>query len=316
LAGEFDLGPRPTAESVLEKLVPGSEASLFLQLPPPRELVDSLDVSFDRAKSTIEITHNPAQANYMLIGRSQNDILEFAWVLPNMTRADAEKRSPLVVRSKWCPTSDVSFSNEKAVRDSLQAVATRLNIIRGWLELESPPDQGLFPYRLALKNQESGVNLGANSTQPTPVAHAGQKLRAVLQADAQTLRRGVQPRFVYLFAFDSRGESKLIFGRNNLDNKLPRLGTNGDPAVEIALGEPVTISKPFGIDTFVLLSTRDAIPDPAVLEERGVRRGSTSPLSMLLSQVATGTRGIRTATYLDWSIERLSIRSLPAPTGP
>jgi hypothetical protein len=148
------------------------------------------------------------------------------------------------------------------------------------------------------------------------VAHAGQKLRAVLQADAQTLRRGVQPRFVYLFAFDSRGESKLIFGRNNLDNKLPRLGTNGDPAVEIALGEPVTISKPFGIDTFVLLSTRDAIPDPAVLEERGVRRGSTSPLSMLLSQVATGTRGIRTATYLDWSIERLSIRSLPAPTGP
>jgi hypothetical protein len=79
-----------------------------------------------------------------------------------------------------------------------------------------------------------------------------------------------------------------------------------------------TIQAPFGIDTFVMLTTRTPLPDPGVLEgaaalTRALQPAGADPLARLLAQVGAGTRsGPPPPTQLEWSIERLTIESVPA----
>ncbi|UCE04056.1 MAG: caspase family protein [Candidatus Latescibacterota bacterium] len=312
--GNVDLGPNPSAESVREILSPNVETSFFLQLPPPRELVAGLALGPAGTTGAIEVTPDPARAHYLLVGRGAGPELQYAWILPNVTRSQAQQCSPLAVRSEWCSASYASASVEQAAH-RLRELAIRLAVIRGWLELEAPPDDGLFPYRLTLKSADSDASPDLEPMDSTPTAFEGQSFQVVLQADADALSQGLQQRYVYVFALDSAGRSVLLFPRNrsNADNLVPRSGMTSDPVEEIPLlGTQFTISAPFGIDTFLLLSTRQPIPDPGVLEGGRVTRGSATALSRLLSQVATGTRGITPATQMDWSIQRLSIRTVPA----
>ena len=79
------------------------------------------------------------------------------------------------------------------------------------------------------------------------------------------------------------------------------------------------MGPPFGVDTYVLLSTAQPIPDPAVLEFNGVRtRGANgngaarNPLTRLLTHIGSSTRGVSAEAPADWSIERLSLRSVGA----
>ena len=77
------------------------------------------------------------------------------------------------------------------------------------------------------------------------------------------------------------------------------------------------VAEPFGVDSYFLLTTQDAI-DPTVFTAEGVRtrggtRGGAAPdaLSQLLSDVNTGTRGAAKAeTPGTWSIEVQTIRSI------
>jgi hypothetical protein len=87
--------------------------------------------------------------------------------------------------------------------------------------------------------------------------------------------------------------------------------------VQIALGpsELFAIGPPFGTDTYVMITTETALPDPSVLEgdavaSRGLDRGGSDPLSRLLGATGTGQRGLSVTTPTDWSIERLMIRSV------
>jgi hypothetical protein len=179
--------------------------------------------------------------------------------------------------------------------------------------MDAPPDDGRFPYHLTLR-RETGALIREGS-----VVEDGERLEVVLQADTKKLRSAPFPRYWYAFAVDGFGRSQLLWpprGEGNFRNRLP--GSEDEPEV---LVNRVTVAAPFAVDTYLLVTTKDPLPDPAVLEGAGARtrggptstRETQTPLGRLLAEVATGTRGmgIRQPTPLDWSIQRYSVRSAP-----
>ena len=245
------------------------------------------------------------------MGRLSGEDVHYAWVLPNITRQEAEATSLLPVRTDWVTARDVQGSFDAAARQ-LRDFARRLGKVRAWLQLEAPPDLGVFPYQLGLKQPQTGTV----TTEGT--IRAGETFRLVLHADAPTLARGVEKRYVYVFAIDSYGNSVLLFprsGQGNVENHLPYANAGQGPLPpEIPLGTAFKVGPPFGPDTYVLLTSQEAIPDPDVLESRGVRirnREPETPLAQLLYGIAEEGRGVELPTPVTWSIKRLSLTSAP-----
>jgi hypothetical protein len=86
------------------------------------------------------------------------------------------------------------------------------------------------------------------------------------------------------------------------------------------LDEPydLEIGEPWGTDTYVVISTKDAIPNPNIFDFEGVQstrgaqsRGpSGSPLQDMLDSCGNSTRGAYAAKApSEWSIERITFQS-------
>jgi hypothetical protein len=77
------------------------------------------------------------------------------------------------------------------------------------------------------------------------------------------------------------------------------------------------VGPPFGVDTMILLTTAQPLPDPSVLNFEGVARGATrgvtSPLERLLSSASSGSRGLGAEVEVptNWGIEVKLLRSVP-----
>ena len=76
-----------------------------------------------------------------------------------------------------------------------------------------------------------------------------------------------------------------------------------------------TLGEPFGVDTLILLSTEQPLPDPFALNFDGVAsrgaRGATSPLEKLLSQSSAGTRGVIEPAPTNRGISLSTVHSAP-----
>ena len=259
-------------------------------------------------RDAVEVLPSAEGADYVLTGRREASGLEVAWARP--FAADDTKALALPARTDWIP---VALDNPAAAARQLEQLAGRLAVIRTWLQLDSPADVGQFPYRLALRNAASGEKWTKGPL------HEGEQYGLVLTLvpGASALDR----RYVYVFAIDTHGESALLFpaqSAGNVENRLPvRRDDDGRLPAEIALGRPdlVSVSPPLGVETVVMLTTATALSDAAILEgaavlTRDVR--AADPLSRLLTAAASGTRGQPVATPTTWSIERLTVESVPA----
>ena len=77
------------------------------------------------------------------------------------------------------------------------------------------------------------------------------------------------------------------------------------------------VGPPFGVDTMILLSTAQPLPDPSVLNFEGVARGATrgakTPLEQLLSSASSGSRGLGAEVEVptNWGIQVQPLRSVP-----
>ena len=308
--GKLDenLGKTIMAKAVLEKLNgrATNKEKLFVLLPPPSELVAQF--KFTNQNSGVTIVSSPREAPYQLVGRVQGKNVEYAWIRPNVLRKEAEETSPLPVRTDWVATTDGQASAK--VAGQLGGFALRLGRLQSWLQLQTPPDEGRFPYALALKNAKTGILMTEGTTSE------GEEFDLVLHAPEEALKQGVEKRYVYVFSLDSFGDSHLLFppqGQGNVENRIPYEPTTPSPT-EISLRTRIRIAPPFGIDTYMLLSSREALPDPDVLENEGVRtRGKEpqTPLARLLYDIGQGNRGSSTVTPVSWSIAPLSLKSVP-----
>jgi len=321
------LGAHPAAAAVLKSMQ--NQGSFCLELPPPKEMMGAIALGAGSVNDAVKITAPGDPTNYTLVGRvSAKGELEYAWALSGMTDAElarqaAEARqrklpppkNAMPLRSSWVGIQ-ASADSMKEAGANLTDYALRLARIRGWIQLQPPSTSAEFPYRLALQNAAT------NEIKPEGEYLNGEKYRLVLHADRNVLDAmagGVPKRWVYVFVIDSHGTGQLIYppqGQGNVGNQLPVLAPGQTKPPELIpvsrAGEEITISPPFGVDTFYMLATEEPIPDPNVLSFEGVRTGSRgsvggTPLSRLLASVGGGSRGVTVQNGpvpVNWGIER------------
>jgi hypothetical protein len=281
-------------------------ASLFVEVPPPPELVAKLGVA-SGAVGAVTLTASASEADYLLVGRWHDGAAHYAWLRPDLGSPATARKLPFPARTDWVAVTDPTAPQAAA---QLLEFARRLARIKGWLQLEGPPDRDRFPYALAFKR-------GDGSFLDRDTVGRDEQFDLVLRADPATVQPKVEPRYVYVFSLDSFGNTHLLFpsaAQGNSENRLPVNSAPPAPA-EIGLGTRIKITPPFGVDRYFLLSSREAVPDPAVLESDGVRaRGQEPdmPLARLLYDRALGARGgRRPATPTDWGLRSFSLLSTP-----
>ena len=326
-----DLGRNPDFAAAA-KALPSGKAKVFVNLPLPQE-ASSEAKNFGSQESPTRLAKSIGDANYVLIGRASAAGIEYAWLLPGASKdasvaleqtpgkggAPDQKtiRAPasLPPETRWVPAQFSSESFGSAV-DELNTLAGNLARIHGWLELSTPPDQGGFPYHLAVV-EANRLPDGPETT----TALGGHEYALVLRTDKDHLSSYVEQRRVYVFVIDSDGNGVPLFPRvafGDVQNIFPRPDqtANGNPQ-QIVLGKPdlFKITPPFGTDTYFLLTTQ---PEDSInlmsLRWKGVRgatRGAGSPLDRLLSSV--GTRGAASEVPTNWSLQRLAVQSVPGP---
>jgi hypothetical protein len=140
-------------------------------------------------------------------------------------------------------------------------------------------------------------------------ARQDDRLQLELKAEAPVTER----RWVYVLDIDCHGKGSLLYPRDLAENQFP---SDADTGLAFVLpGAPtLRIGPPYGVDTLVMLSTAQPLPDPYALEFEGVAtRGGVdpSPLDRLLTDTSRGMRGEPAAIPTDWGLDLTTLRSVP-----
>jgi hypothetical protein len=251
------------------------------------------------------MTSGPEMVDYILVGRFAGSRIEYAWVCPLLTRADAA-RAVTPVRSAW--VADGRRDTALVLRSALE----RLRRIHGWHELASPAAADPH-YRLAIRRSTDG-QLVENGT-----LSGNEIYRLVLRA-RENAPGPIYARYVYAFVIDRDGKGVLLFPDSSIgsvENLLPVTPNPGrplrDPPREIPLGR-FRVTEPYGLDTYFLLLTDEPVATLANLEGDAVRSLDLSPktaLEKLLARPISGTRGPDASSHTppNWSIEKVTYQS-------
>lgn len=209
--------------------------------------------------------HDPSHADYLLTSRFHGKRIQYAWSRPLV-------HSSLPQRTAW--TSDA-----KRLRGDL----VKLRRLHFWSTLTSPPSTSAS-YRLAVRHERTRGLVQDGAV-------VGDQIYSIVLRASPPPAAQLPPRYYYVFVVDSHGRSYLVFPKGgSVENRFPI----GSPApAEILLGPPSAfrILRPYGIDTYFLLSTEEPLPNPLILAWDGVRA----------VRALTGTR---------WSLERLTLESV------
>jgi len=331
----INLGASPAAPGILSHLPPNGKSGFFLSLPPSSGLLPALKLGQGTPNSAVDVAASPEQAQYLLIGRASGKDIEYTWVRKNISANDANTKlspdeegnvcssdSPYPPRTNWLPLGTTGDSLAKTSR-TLTEYADRLARMRSWLELPVPPGGAneAFPYRLALKRSETGANdkVGDKAIIQDGTVYGGESYDLVLRAEGK-ITVFTPRRWVYVLAIECSGEGVLIYPRSAEGNFLPEKspGSNEWPK-EIALtgsSGAITIGTPFGVDTYILLTTADQIADLSAFNFSGVlqavRGGVKSPLAQLLANTSANKRDANAAVPVNWSVQYMPIRSIAA----
>ena len=307
------LGAALTSQALQKQLPAG--AKLWANLPPSHELAAKLAPS--DANSAVQGSANLTDAHYALTGTLGPNGLAYGWYHkselaagPPSSTAPAHSpgcsaTSQYPVRSDWVPVASASAIDDASTK--LNNYASLLAKVHGWLQLaDSPADASTDDYySLAL--------LSSNGSSPLPAdqpAHQGDQLKMALQSSSRVIDR----RWVYVLDIDCHGQGTVLYPHNYAENQFPNDADNGRQFV--LPGAPtLRIGPPYGVDTLILLSTAQPLPDPYALNFEGVAsrgtRGVESPLERLLGQTSAGTRGFSGEVPTNWGIGLTTVHSIP-----
>ncbi len=304
-AAPQSLGTAIGADALLDRV--GSAGSLFVQLPAPPGYLRRFKLGPGTPNDGVQPVFDPEQADYLLAGRFHDGKIEYAWIRPDGA-ADRRAKSPLPVRTSWRPAGAPDPDSERDAAENLEANLLQIVKIRAWYQLSGPPGQE-FPYDLALRGLKNHLDVA-----PEGSLLGGERYQFVLRHNSRPTGSIVR-RYAYVFTIDSQGDSSLLFPLLGRENHFE---PDSQTLREIVLPQTMTISAPFGRDTYFLLTSDEPIPNPGILEFRGFRRrgppGATC-LEELLSQVGGTSRSDPPATTIGWSIDRWSFQSV-APAAP
>jgi len=298
-----NLGLLPDIQKI-KSILADKTVILFINMPPSLEAYDQIKTKFGIKNSLVSLTEQK-ESKYTLAGRNNNGIYEYALYLPELVNGNNNLSLPLI--TDWVDLSTTE-SIPKGI-EKINELAFMLGKINAWLTLEVPADENSFPYKLALKNSETGV------LKPEGEVIEGEIYGLTLVLDSLLLKNwDKNKRWIYVLSIDSHGEINSLFPTSgNVENQEP---SNISPTpTEIRLGSKrlFRIGAPFGIDTYLLLTSPDQIPNISMIESKGVKtRGATrgNPLTDLLSNVGAATRGSNPIMPVDWSLQRITIKSV------
>ncbi|MEO1084618.1 MAG: hypothetical protein AAFY88_10270, partial [Acidobacteriota bacterium] len=302
------LGPEPGQDAWRTAIrdLP-EDAQVFIQLPLPRGLGRHVDIGDGRSYDRIGVTEDPDAAHYQLVGRQEAGQLTYRWIRPGGA-LDVDNPLPSSTRAVALGTGTQA---PILLGLDLAALTVDLARLRFWLRLPSP-DVHFFPYRLALYGVEGPLPADVRKSLSAPVLRKGQQfgLALVRRPELAPIADG---RHVYVLLIDADGRQQLLFPHpryGSVENRLPLDDQLRRDAAVIPFGEQplITISEPTGLDTYLLLTTEEPIPDPLVLSREGVRapRESDHPLARLFLESQRGTRSTATLPTR-WSVHRLHI---------
>ena len=286
--------------STFKNLFDGENLHLFVNLPPSIEMAEDIRSKFSQVNGVIKLT-GQKEAKYFLSGRQLDNKLEYSFYLPEIT-IDEITTSSLPVISDWIEVSDTNI-NESL--NKVYEIAFKLAKINAWLTLEIPEDEGSFPFRLALRNSNTNALVTEGQVLEGEIYGLALILDSLLLEDWDKSKR-----WIYVLGIDSYGEVSLFYpSTGNVENREPE-SIESLPA-EIILGNKklFKIGKPFGPDTYILLTSNDQIPNPELLESKGVKTRSATganPLVDLFSNIGSTTRAGNKILPTDWSLIRFT----------
>lgn len=301
-SGALELVGASTGDAVaaIAKLPIGS--SLFVQFAAPSAMIDGIAVGPGTDREGIVPVDRPEDADYILAGRHANRRVEYAWVRPAV-RSDDRRRTSLPLRTDWIPEDGRDDTLRDSV-DALRGAVLRLRRIHAWTLLDSPAE-GRSPLRLGLRRTRTG-ELAKD------VLIGNETYELVLHRAAASPQKP-EHRYVYVFTIDSFGTSTLLYPHPDSGSVENRVSS---AASEIRLGAAGTfeVAEPYGVDTYFLLTTDEALANPWVVEWNGVRtRSPESPtaLEILLMLTGSAARSGGSVTPANWSLERVVFESVP-----
>lgn len=296
-----------TEKNLKKEITKGS--SVCLQLPPTRELSDSLMKKIGKGSdnSAIEFTSDPLAANYILTGRS-NGRLEYALVRPNVSTSDSTNATSLPARTKWIGADPAGKAS-----DSLANYAVRLGKLNAWMNLPSPPDE--FPYYLGLKRAGGGL------LKPNETVYGGERLELVLLLDTIKFTPYHSKRFINVFAIDANGQMTLLYPRPELGdgNQVEYRGKYQSKRMiplEKKQGVPLgfNIGAPYGYDTYFMVASETPLPADIFMSdgvmERGPSKGGSNGLTNMMRNYGTRTRAPEPDPVESlWSVQKIVVKS-------
>jgi hypothetical protein len=296
-SGVATVGPNFTAKNISQHL---SSKPAFLEAPPSSDLADALRSKVERFAI---LAARPEDAHFCLVGRFGAQGPEYSWIAPNITGSQTNGRA-MPAQTAW-----VGADNEGA--RTLGDYALRLSRVRDWLCVE--PAESLrsigFPYELTVRRK------GSKSTTSLKELHPKASYELVLQASPEKLKNGVPARFVYVLLLDSSGQTVVLFPKEGAEeSQIPPPGVK--PPSEILLNK-IEVVPPFGVDNYILVVSKEPLPDPFVLNSEGVqyrtRGAARSGLENLLFSLQDGVRGAVSTEPIpkNWSMSRLQTISWP-----
>lgn len=334
-----DLGASPSAADV-KKVLP-KDSRLFVLAPPTATLSSAIGLGEGTSYPGIQRlrSSDAANADYRLYGRLADAGLQYAWLQadaelgsletsrvsnrgataaarPPRSAAASQALSPLPNRTDWFDGS------REDIGSVLTEYAVRIGKVRAWATLSGRPGQTPFPYHLVLRK------IGSDTNARGVVMYGDEKYKMFLQLDPNFKEATATRRWVYVFAISQQGQGTLLFpplGSGNEGNHLPRADRDEKPSAPATplirlLDQPydLEIGPPWGTDTYVLISTKDAIPNPNIFNFEGVqstrgaesREDSGSPLQDLLDASGNSSRAaVAAKAPSEWGIERITFRS-------
>lgn len=307
------LGPKLTADALKKHL--GAGAKLWVNLPAPREL--SQKITFHDPNSAIQDAKDLGSANYILTGALTENGPAYAWFhksefaagprasVTNDHSPGCSATSQYPVRTDW--TALGASSQIDAVGGKLNTYATRLGKVHDWFSLSGSAngESAANYYRLVLTHAPDRKLLSANQA-----IKEGDKILLELQSDEAV----TEPRWVYVLDINCQGAGQLVYG----GKRFPTEGAN-DRKFILGTTAGLPVSKPFGVDTIILLSTKEPLPDngsalnfEGTTTRGGASRGMETPLARLLSGASSGARGLETPVPTDWGLDVTRLLTAPA----
>jgi hypothetical protein len=291
---------------------------LWASLPASKELAGKLQLS--DPNSAAQASHGIEDASYVLAGSINKGHATYTWfhkteyaLAPSASAAadhsaGCSATSPYPVRADW--VSAAGDAGVAASAEALNTYSTRLAKVHGWIELANNATAGASEegyFKLALVPAAGAATIDISHS-----VRESDRFKLALQSDTDVK----DARWVYILDIDCHGKGSLVYPQNYSENQYPSEGDN-DRQIVLRHAPTLVVGPPYGVDTMILLSTAQPLPDPSVLNFDGVARGATrgvkTPLEQLLSGASSGTRGLGAEVEVptNWGIQVTSLRSVP-----